>query len=84
MTAVGERLGKHVPEILDLLNLSDDILSSKESFAIGVGSLAAALVGYNMRHPEIAMYFAAEAGDVAQELMSEVGGLTSAVEVMGD
>jgi len=42
------------------------------------------MVGYNLRHPEMVMFLAAEAGDVAQEMMSEIGGLSTVAEVGGD
>ena len=70
--------------ISDVKDLADDTLFGPEAVGIGAGLIAAGLTGYSLHHPEIAMYLAAEAGDIAQEIASEIGGLTSAVEVGGD
>jgi len=68
----------------DARDIVDGTIYSPEAAAIGAGLIAAASIGYILRHPEMALFLAAETGDVAQELMSEIGGLTSAVEVGGD
>jgi len=70
--------------VTDAKKLVDDTLYSKEAAAIGAALIAAAMVGYNLRHPELPMFLAAEAGDVAQEMMSEIGGLSTVAELGGD
>jgi len=67
-----------------MMDTLDENIYTPEGFAIGVGLQMAGAVGYAMSHPEIPMYLAGEGGDVMQELMSEIGGISTVAEVGGD
>ena len=78
---VGDDISSIVEEAKEVIG---ETLHSKEAFAIGLGLFMTGSLGFGMRHPEIGMFVVAEAGDVGKEIASEIGGLTSMVEVGGD
>lgn len=80
-----EQTKEDIAEAIDFIkDTVDDTLNSNETAAIGAGLLAAGLIGFHMRHTEIALFAIAEGADIIEEAASEIGGLTSAVEVGGD
>jgi hypothetical protein len=64
--------------VIGLLKELDETVYSPEIFGLGLGLLAMGTVGLTSRHPEMAMFLAAETGDVAQEFL---GNLTNAADI---